>query len=282
MSQLNGGRAHVTLPEKTKTIAEEILAALSAGRQIAPPSQRPDGLSVPEAYAVTAELRRLRSRNEVWVGRKIGFSNRTIWAEYGVSAPIWGDMYATTVYEAAEVDDGFPLIGLLEPRIEPEIAFGLAAAPKLGMDEAALLGCVAWVAHGFEIVQTLFPGWRFSAADSIAGGGLHGALILGPQHPIESGDADAWLHRLADFEIEILCNEEPIDRGHAANVLDGPLFALRHLVELLAGDGSNPPLARGEIITTGTVTRAFPIASGERWSTRVHGLPLDGVSMRFT
>jgi len=58
--------------------------------------------------------------------------------------------------------------------------------------------------------------------------------------------------------------------------------ALRHLVELLASDPHNPPLAAGEIVTTGTVTRAFPIASGERWSTRVEGLPLPGLDVTFT
>jgi 2-oxo-3-hexenedioate decarboxylase len=73
-----------------------------------------------------------------------------------------------------------------------------------------------------------------------------------------------------------------VDRGEAANVLDGPLSALRHLVELLGRDSANAPLAAGEIVTTGTVTRAFPVAAGETWSTRLHGLPLDGIAIRFT
>jgi 2-oxo-3-hexenedioate decarboxylase len=41
-------------------------------------------------------------------------------------------------------------------------------------------------------------------------------------------------------------------------------------------------LAAGEIVTTGTLTRAFPVKAGEIWSTRLYGLPLDGIAIRFT
>ena len=58
-----------------------------------------------------------------------------------------------------------PNRGLTEPKIEPEIMFGFVAAPSPGMDDAALLSCIAWVAHGFEIAQSIFPDWKFSAAD---------------------------------------------------------------------------------------------------------------------
>jgi 2-keto-4-pentenoate hydratase len=71
------------------------------------------------------------------------------------------------------------------------------------------------------------------------------------------------------------------DRGHSANVLDGPLSALRHLVGLLARDGVNPPLAAGEIVTTGTLTRALPVKPDETWSTALYGVTLDGLSLRF-
>jgi 2-oxo-3-hexenedioate decarboxylase len=49
---------------------------------------------------------------------------------------------------------------------------------------------------------------------------------------------------------------------------------LRHLVGLLARDPVNSPLATGDIVTTGTLTRAFPILPGESWSTKLHGIEL--------
>ena len=262
-------------------IAREILAASESRRQIAPFSERLAGFDLVGAYQVTAALRRLRTeRGERPVGRKIGFTNRTIWAEYGVYAPIWGDMYETTLRPLAS-EGSLDLSPLLEPRIEPEIAFGLGRAPAPGMDEAALLACIDWLAHGFEIVQSVFPGWRFAAADTVAAYGLHGAYRIGPRlHLRDQPDVD-WLSVLSSFEIDLSRAGQVIDRGRAANVLDGPLSALRHLVELLAKDRVNLPLAAGEIVTTGTLTRAFPVRPGESWSTRLISLPIAGITIRF-
>jgi 2-oxo-3-hexenedioate decarboxylase len=262
-------------------IAGEAFAVLNTGRQVASFSPRLPGFALADAYRVTAAVRRLReARGETVLGRKIGFTNRTIWAEYGVYAPIWGYVYDRTVRSLADVEDGFSLVGLAEPRIEPEIMFGLAAAPRPGMDEAGLLACIDWVAHGFEIVQSIFPAWKFSAPDTVAAYGLHGALLIGPRHPI-AARAEDWLRRLATFEIDLERDGEVMDHGRAANVLDGPLSALRHLVDLLAQDPVNPPLAAGEIVTTGTLTRAFPVAPGETWTTQLTGVALDPVRVRF-
>ena len=148
------------------------------------------------------------------------------------------------------------------------------------MDDDALLAAIDWVAHGFEIVQSIFPGWRFAPADTVAVNGLHGALLIGPRHAVGAGAA-AWRTALPAFDIELLCDGQVVDRGNAANVLDGPLSAVRHLVDLLASDPVNPPLAGGEIVTTGTLTRAMPVKAGETWSTRLDGIALAGIRLRF-
>jgi len=265
-----------------KQVAQEIMEAWTARRQIAPLAARMPGFDLDQAYQVTAALRRTReARGEKPIGRKIGFTNRTIWDEYQVYAPIWGDMYATTVQET-NGDATLDLSPYLEPRIEPEIAFGLARAPEPGMDESALLRCIGWVAHGYEIVQSIFPGWRFAAADTVAAFALHGAYMLGPRQSISEAPAEGWLAALTKFEISLYRDDIPMDRGQAVNVLDGPLSALRHLNDLLAKDRHNLPLGAGEIVTTGTVTRAFPIAPGESWRTELHGLALPGLTIRFT
>jgi 2-oxo-3-hexenedioate decarboxylase len=262
-------------------IAREALAAIDAARQIAPFSARRPGIGLDDAYRVSARMRELRvARGERAVGRKIGFTNRTIWAEYGVYAPNWGFMFDTTVHDLAP-QHTLALTPFVEPRIEPEIVFGLADAPTGGMDEAALFGCIDWVAQGFEIVQSVFPGWKFAPADTTIANAMHGALLIGPRHPVGAGAAD-WVSTLASFEIDLLRDGVVVDHGHAANVLDGPLSALRHLVGMLDHDPVNPPLAAGEIVTTGTLTRAFPVRPGESWSTAVHGIALGGRPVRFT
>jgi|SRR5579862_707585 len=260
-------------------IARAAVAALESGEPVGSFSARYPGFDLDQAYRVTAAVRALReARGERVVGRKIGFTNRRIWVEYGVYAPIWGYIYDRTVFDLAASGDGFALAGLFEPRIEPEIMFGLARAPEAGMDEAALLSCMEWVAHGFEIVQSIFPAWKFSAADTVAAFGLHGALLIGPRYPVSKS---ARHEALRNFEIDLARNGMVEDHGHAENVLGGPLSALKHLVELLARDPVNPPLAAGEIVTTGTLTRALPVASGETWTTRFTGLALAPARLRF-
>ena len=262
-------------------VADEVFAVLWTGRQIAPFSARWPDFGLEDAYKVAAAVRaRREARGERPIGRKIGFTNRTIWAEYNVYAPMWDYVYDTTVRELRKEGTDASLSGLAEPRIEPEIVFGMSAAPAPDMDARALLGCVDWVAHGFEIVQSIFPKWKFLAADTIAAYGLHGALWVGSRHSI-APRSQTWERELEAFEIGLFRNGLPVDRGRAANVLDGPVFALRHLVELLTDDPLNPQLAPGEIVTTGTLTRAFPVAAGEEWTTELAGVPLEGARIRF-
>ncbi|MDQ3227887.1 MAG: fumarylacetoacetate hydrolase family protein [Chloroflexota bacterium] len=264
-----------------EAIASEAFATLNTGRQISPFSSRFPGFDLDDGYRVTAAVKQMReARGEVPVGRKIGFTNRTIWDEYRVYAPMWGYVFDQTMHHLAGIDETLPLAGLAEPRIEPEIAFRLASAPAPGMDEAALLGCIDAVAHGFEIVQSIFPGWQFAPADTVAAYGLHGALVLGPWHVIDNERA-AWLPSLAAFTIDLARDGTTVDHGQASNVLGGPLSALRHFVDLLAHDPVNPRLAAGEIVTTGTLTRAFPVAPGETWTTAISGIALEGISVTF-
>jgi len=265
-----------------EAIAAEALAALDTGHQIVPFSAHLSGFNLDDAYRVAATIRQMReTRGETPVGRKIGFTNHTIWAEYNVYEPIWGYVYNRTVHDLADLGETFSLRGLAEPRIEPEIVFKLAVAPAPGMDETALLACIDWVAHGFEIVQSIFPGWKFSAADTVAAFGLHGALLTGPRHPI-AANAEAWSRTLATFEVDLRREGKVVDHGLAANVLGGPVSALRRLVDILARDQANAPLAAGELVTTGTLTRALPVAPGETWTTELTGLALNGICVHFS
>jgi len=264
-----------------QAIAAEAFAALDTGRQISSFSARISAFDLDDAYRVTASIRQMReARGEMPVGRKIGFTNRTIWTEYNVYEPVWGYVYNRTVHNLAEIGDTFSLMGFAEPRIEPEIVFKLALTPAPDMDETALLACIDWVGHGFEIVQSIFPGWKFSAPDTVAAFGLHGALLIGPRHSI-AAHSEEWSRTLSTFEIDLKRDGTVADHGRALNLLGGPVSAMRHLVDILARDQFNPPLAAGEIVTTGTLTRALPVSAGETWTTGLTGLALDGICVRF-
>jgi 2-oxo-3-hexenedioate decarboxylase len=261
-------------------IANEAFAAISARRQIVPFSARPAGLTQDEGNQVRPLLRKaFEARGERIVGRKIGFTNRRIWPEYGVNAPNWGYVTDRTVHDLAKTPS-LPAVDFIEPKIEPEIMFGLSAAPSPQMDEAALLDCIDWVALGYEIVQSIYPKWKFTAPDTAVSNAMHGALLIGERHSVASRKRE-WLRELADFKVELLCNGEVMDRGDASNVLDGPLKVLAYLTDMLSRDPYNPPLAPDEVLSTGTLTRALDIKAGETWTARVTGIPLEPVTFRL-
>lgn len=263
-----------------EAVADEVFSAIGAGRQITPFSSRPGGLTLEDARRVAPLLRqKFIARGETIVGRKIGFTNRTIWPQYGVAAPNWGYMTDRTVHDLAATPV-LPLGGYVEPLIEPEIVFGFSSAPQPGMDDAALLGCVGWLAHGFEIVQSIYPGWKFTQADTAAANAMHGALLVGERHAVAPRLAE-WLRELPGFDIDLIGNGAVIDRGTASNVLEGPVSALRYLAQVLAEDEGSPPIAAGDIVTTGTLTKAMPVKPGETWSTKLRGIALDGIEIRF-
>src|SRR6185503_20243048 len=231
-------------------------------------------------YAAARALHEARVR-EGWrpVGRKIGFTNRSIWPRYGVYEPIWGTVYDRTLIKAINNQATVVLEGLNQPRIEPEICFKLRAAPR-SSSAADLLASIEWVAHSIEIVQCDQPGWKTSLEHSTAFNGLHGRLIVGT--PVELDEIQDLEARLPRFEMILKRGAAVVDRGTGEIVLGSPLAALGHLVTLLERQPEAARLAAGEIISTGTLTDAHPVAPGETWSTEIRGLPLAALRLAFS
>ena len=171
-------------------LAAILLAAGDGACLVATPTSLDTGFTVADAFAVGDAIRSARiARGERPLGYKIGFTNRGIWDRYGVHAPIWGPVWSSTMLQMdADNTATVSLAPLVQPRLEPEIMFGFARTPRAGMAESELAGCLAWVAHGFEIVHTHFEGWRFQAADTVADFALHGRLFIGERVPIERFD----------------------------------------------------------------------------------------------
>ncbi|HEY0844273.1 MAG TPA: fumarylacetoacetate hydrolase family protein [Noviherbaspirillum sp.] len=228
------------------------------------------GPDMAAAYRQALAVRRLRmARGERPAGYKIGFTNRTIWARYNVFAPIWGAVWDTGLVRC----DGrgeLALAGTCQPRLEPEVVFGLRATPKANASLDDLFEAVDWVAPGFEVVQSHLPDWKFSATDTVADSGLHARLLVGAAIPVRAlaDNAEKLDRILAEAEVALLKEDRVVERGKGANVLDSPLRALHHfLVELRQCPGATDLLA-GDVVTTGTWTDAWGIQSGETWTAR--------------
>ena len=121
-------------------------------------------------------------------------------------------------------------------------------------------------------------GWRFDGpAAPVADFGLHGRLIVGPRRRL----AD-WAHPTADLAALTLTlhrADELLDTGRGANVLDGPLSALRLWLAAMAEQTPQAVVRAGEVVTTGTLTDAWPLQPSEIWRTQADDLRLPGLRL---
>jgi 2-oxo-3-hexenedioate decarboxylase len=265
-----------------ETVAERLIAAYDSASTLAPISANIPQFGIDEAYRVLAEIAK-RRRGQGWqpVGRKIGFTNTTIWPRYGVSAPLWAHVWSRTVHFAPDREASLDLQRFVQPRIEPEVAFGLRGPVPLTADEDEILSAVEWMAPSFEIVQSHFPDWKFSAADCAAAFGLHGALVIGAPVAVNEQMRTQLAAMLPRFVLTLSRGDQVVERGTGMNVLGSPALALAHLARVIASQPHAPPLASGEIISTGTLTDAWPVSRGEVWSSDYGELPIGGLTLRF-
>lgn len=262
-------------------IAREMEAAREAAHPLEPFTARYPGFGLEAAYAVAHRLHERRmAGGERPVGRKIGFSNAAMWAIHGVNEPVWAPVYDTTVALLDGTRAVCALGRMPEPRIEPEIVLHFRAAPSVGGGLPGVLEAIDWVAHGFEVVQSHFPGWKFAAPDTVVDGGLHARLFVGPRVAVEE-IAVAPARALEDFTLDLLRDGRPVESGRGANVIGSPLAAIVHLVALLERQPLAKALAAGELVTTGTITTAHPVRPGETWRSALQGISLPGLEIAF-
>ena len=261
--------------------ARELKAAQDEVRQIPTFTSRVAGFDNATAYQVAHIIHEQRLREgDAVVGRKIGFTNRSLWKPYNVHEPIWGYVYETTVVNVPTGEATCRIARFAEPKIEPEIILHFRTAPPVAGDAAAILACVDWIAHGFEIVQSVYPGWKFKVADTIANSAMHATLLLGTPQPVERL-GPGLIGKLEQFVVRMSCDGSLADTGKGANVLGSPLAAIAHLVGVLARQPQYPPLGANEIVTTGSLTAALPVKPGETWRTELDGIALPGLAVTF-
>ena len=255
-------------------IASEVSSSISLVRQIEPLSKRGLVLSLQDAYDVSRIVRQKLGPAEI-IGRKIGFTNRNIWNIYDVDQPIWGSITTSTV---SFFESNFMKVDLsqfCEPRIEPEIVVCLKQKPKHGSENPEIY--LDWIAPGFEIVDSIYPNWKFSLTDAIASGGLHGCLIVGKKFEVN----DQTEQNLIDVEVSLYKDGRLEEAGTGANVLDGPVSAIRYLHSGLSRIRNQDALSAGNIITTGTMTDAKPIYPKEKWSAIFDGVIESELNIQF-
>ena len=262
------------------TIATLIVHAQDNRSKLEAFSSSGQQLSMREAYQVSWLVHEARLKSG-WkpIGRKIGFTNPDLWLMFGVTHPVWAYIYDKTV-EEIHTTIRYELASLVQPRIEPEIVLCMHTAPPADANENDILDCIEWFAHGIEMVQCHYPDWKFTSNDAVCDSSFHGRLLIGPKQFVQHERA-ATGSMLKDFAISLYRNEELVERGHGKNVLGSPVLAILGLIKAIQHDGAQFPILPGEIITTGSLTKAYPVNVGERWRTEFELKQFTGLTINF-
>ena len=255
-------------------IADEISKAISQTQQIVPFSKRGIFLSLQDAYDVAGLVKESLGLPPE-IGKKIGFTNRNIWDVYNVNEPIWGPITSKSVSFAETSFQKIDLSQFCEPRIEPEVVICLREKPRHYDEDLNIF--IDWIAPGFEVVDSIYANWSFALPDTIASGGLHGCLVIGKKLFINN-DVE---RDLADLKVRLFKDASFEEEGTGANVLDGPVSAVRYLHKSLAAIKNQVLLSSGNIITTGTMTDAKPVFPGEKWTGKFEGIIESDLSVEF-
>ena len=264
-----------------EALALEMKAAQDSVEQVQPFTARIQSFNLSSAYKVAHLIHDVRLKEGATpIGRKIGFTNPNMWSKFGVCEPIWAYVYDTTVVQVEGTRASCQIGRFAEPKIEPEIVVHFRTAPPPDAQLVDIVNAIDWVAHGFEIVQSHFPGWRFQAPDTVADWALHGMLLIGPSQPFSELGSDP-IAALESFCLTLSCDGRVVDSGKGTDVLGSPLAAILHLVSVLAKQPEYEQLRADEVVTTGTITTAQSIDIGETWKSEVQGIGLTGLEVEF-
>jgi 2-keto-4-pentenoate hydratase len=266
-------------------MAQELLLAHTSGQILpVPPSSRDPGFDLSTAYAVEAELVRLRrASGRRTVGRKVGFANKALWRVLRLETLVWAHMYDDTVRYAGNNVVSLSLDHTCRPKIEPEIVFKMKRPVRPDeRDPPALLDAVEWLALGFEIIDCVFADEKFQPADFVAAFGFHSALVVGGPRRIEPAIIPMLVEQLPRFKVRLLKGEQTVAEGSGKNSLRSPAACLSELVSAISRQPSAAPLEAGELVSTGTLTESQSIAPGDTWTATVDGLDLPDLTLHAT
>ena len=264
-------------------IAERMRDAYARRVFIPQPSTSDTGFDLAAAYDVERELVRLRGLDgHCPVGVKVGFANKAVWRALKLDTLVWAHMYDDTVQLSSGSSGSLGISRFIAPRIEPEIVFKLRTTLAPGLDAAAALASVEWIALGFEIIDCAFPDWKFQPADFVAAFGLHAGLVVGQPRQVAADSIPELLEALPRFRVQLRRSDVVVAEGSGKNSLRSPALCIAELATAMAARPDAEGLGAGTLISSGTLTESQPIAAGETWTAIVDGLDLAPVTLHTT
>ena len=216
-----------------------------------------DTLSIPQAYRLQLGLidRRVAA-GETHIGWKVGLTSAAIQQQFGFHEPVFGCILDTVpsghVFRPGE---------LIQPGFENELCMriGRDLPASITLDEAR--AAVDAVYPSLEIIETRGP-FTAQIALALADNAQQKTVVRGAPVPLPAD--------LERIEAVVTVNGQEAGRGLGSAVLGNPLHSVVWLAKKLAEFGRH--IAAGDIIMTGSFTRQFPLAPGDRVHVRFSGI----------
>ncbi|WP_460845100.1 2-keto-4-pentenoate hydratase [Nocardioides ultimimeridianus] len=258
----------VTSPDVISAAVERLATAQASGTPCAAVRDLIGTDDLPAAYAVQQGLVRSRiAGGAVVVGRKIGATSKAVQDQLGVDQPDFG--YLLDDMDVSAGVDGSPISmrTLLQPRVEAEVAFRLAADIAPATEEEITLDLVRAAVDvalpALEIVDSRIGGWDIGFTDTVADNASSGLFVIG-----RDGKSLAELEP-RDVDMTLTINDEVRSSGNGAACLGDPLEALRWLAVQAHRFGD--PLRAGHLILSGALGPFVPFAAGDRVTASISG-----------
>jgi 2-keto-4-pentenoate hydratase len=255
--------------EQIEQLGLALYEAEQTARPIAPLTTEHPGLTVEQAYAIQQVLMGKRLENHKIVGRKVGLTSKAMQQLLGVDQPDFG-----LLLDDMQILDGgnCPVNELIQPKVEPEIAFVMAqdlSGPNLSAEQ--VLAATAYVVPALEIVDSRIINWQIKLADTVADNASSSRFVLGSsQHPPEAFD-------LRLMGMLLWKNGELIETGAGAAALGHPANAVAWLGNKLAEFGAG--FKAGEVVLPGALCKALAVERGDEIKAEFYGI--GAVSVRF-
>ncbi len=234
-------------------VAEALWTAEHSGVAIDKPSLT-NTLSVDDAYAIQQHnIARRQAAGARLIGRKVGLTSKAVMEWLKVNEPDFGALLDDML-----VDDGgvCSMQGLLQPRVEGEVAFVLSRDLDSEKTTAVdVVGATAWISAAIEIIDSRVKDWQITLADTVADNASSARFV------VSSTTASLAGVDLALAGCVLRKNGRAVSTGAGAACLGHPVNAVAWLARTLAKQGT--PLRAGDVVLSGALCPVVPVAAGD-------------------
>ena len=242
-----GGDLVVTA--RLEELAGRLLRAIRERTSIAPLTSEHPNLSLEEAYRIQdLVVQALGGRSAA----KLGLTSKAKQQQMQVASPLFAWLPPGSLLGP---DQPLEVAELIQPRLEPEIAFVLGRDLTGPTTIAHVLATTERVVPALDVLDSRFEGYTFTLADVVADDGSAARYVVGgPGTPVQGIDL-----RLAGCVFEK--NGRVVATAAGAAVLDHPAAAVAWFAGELASRGEK--LEAGTTVLAGALTAAVAVEPGD-------------------